>query len=109
MSIYATIHSSAYRHGSAAYASVHADANDHRHADRPRGAIAFLLNDWFGRMMGVAVAVAVSASFLGAYVSFFIDSAPAPKIVLLITLAFIATFLSRRTRGARERAAEPTS
>ena len=71
------------------------------------GAIAFLLTDRFGRMLGVSVAAAVSASFLGVYISFFIDSAPAPTIVLLMSMAFAATFLlTRKTKGAREQAAE---
>ncbi len=60
------------------------------------GAIAFLLTDRFGRMLGASVAVAVFASFFGIYLSFFIDSAPAPTIVLLMTIAFIATFLLAR-------------
>ena len=69
------------------------------------GAIAFLLTDRFGRMLFASVAVAVLASFLGVYLSFFIDSAPAPTIVLLMTAAFVATFLlGHKTRGGRERA-----
>ena len=69
------------------------------------GAIAFLLTDRFGRMLFASVAVAVLASFLGVYLSFFIDSAPAPTIVLLMTVAFVATFLlGHKTRGGGERA-----
>ncbi len=56
------------------------------------GAIAFLLTRSFARMLLVAVAVAVAASFLGVYASFFIDSAPAPTIVMLMTIAFLAAF-----------------
>ena len=52
------------------------------------GAIAYLLTDRFERMLAVAVVVAVTASFLGVYASFFIDSAPAPTIVLLMSLVF---------------------
>ena len=42
------------------------------------------------------------ASFLGVYLSFFIDSAPAPTIVLLMTIVFIAAFIwtSLRTHPA---------
>jgi manganese/iron transport system permease protein len=54
------------------------------------GAIAFLLTNRFERMLAVAVTVAVSASLLGVYLSFFLDSAPAPTIVLILTLIFIA-------------------
>lgn len=65
------------------------------------GAIAFLLTRSFGRMLAVALVVAVGASFLGVYLSFFIDSAPAPTIVLLMTLTFIAAFLVATLRTAR--------
>jgi manganese/iron transport system permease protein len=65
------------------------------------GAIAFLLTRSFGAMLGAAVAIAVAASFLGVYLSFFIDSAPAPTIVLLMTIAFIAAFLISAVRTAR--------
>jgi manganese/iron transport system permease protein len=56
------------------------------------GAIAFLLARSFGAMLVLATAIAVAAAFLGVYVSFFIDSAPAPTIVLLMTFAFICAF-----------------
>jgi manganese/iron transport system permease protein len=56
------------------------------------GAIAFLWSRRFERMMTLAVAIAVSMSVLGVYLSFFIDSAPAPTIVLLLTAAFIVSF-----------------
>lgn len=46
----------------------------------------------FGAMMALATAIAVVVSFLGVYASFFIDSAPAPTIVLLMTVVFIAAF-----------------
>jgi len=68
------------------------------------GAIAFLLTRRFGAMMLVAVAVAVVTAFLGVYLSFFIDSAPAPTIVLLMTAVFVAAFLATTARTlARER------
>ncbi len=47
----------------------------------------------------MAVVVAVLASFFGVYLAFFIDSAPAPTIVLLLTAVFIAAFV-RTTRKA---------
>jgi len=55
------------------------------------GAIAFLWVRRFGPMLAVAVAVAVAASVLGVYASFWIDSAPAPTIVLVLALGFVAT------------------
>lgn len=57
------------------------------------GAIAFLLTKRFGTMMAVAVLVSVGSSMLGVYLSFFINSAPAPTIVLIMTIVFIATFI----------------
>ncbi|NGN42783.1 metal ABC transporter permease [Mesorhizobium sp. CGMCC 1.15528] len=65
------------------------------------GAIAFLLTDRFSRMMLVSVIIAVTASFLGVYLSFFIDSAPAPTIVLLMSIAFVAAFIYSRWKTAR--------
>ena len=65
------------------------------------GAIAFLMTRKFSAMLMVAVVVAVIASFLGVYLSFFIDSAPAPTIVLLMTIAFIAAFVLVTGRAAR--------
>jgi len=56
------------------------------------GAIAFLLIRKFSTMMLLAAAIAVFASFFGVYLSFFIDSAPAPTIVLLMTVMFLAAF-----------------
>lgn len=64
------------------------------------GAIAFLLTRNFSSMLIVAVLVAVVSSGLGVYASFFIDSAPAPTIVLLMTLIFIAAFVVARRRVA---------
>ncbi|MBU2328186.1 MAG: metal ABC transporter permease [Alphaproteobacteria bacterium] len=56
------------------------------------GAIAFLLTKRYGAMLITAVAVAVSSSVAGIYVSFFIDSAPAPTIVLIMSGIFILAF-----------------
>ncbi len=56
------------------------------------GAIAFLLTRSFEKMMLCSIAVAASAAFFGIYLSFFIDSAPAPTIVLIMSFEFIAVF-----------------
>ncbi|MDQ0324265.1 manganese/iron transport system permease protein [Rhodopseudomonas julia] len=67
------------------------------------GAIAFLVTRRFGPMMLVAVSLSVACAFLGVYASFFIDSAPAPTIVLLLAACFVAVFiamtLTARLRG----------
>ena len=67
----------------------------------PPGATAFLLARRFETMMALSLAVALAASFLGVYLSFFIDSAPAPTIVLLLTAAFVAAYVRSRSVTAR--------
>ena len=66
------------------------------------GAIAYLITDRFERMLVAAVAVAVSCSLMGVYLSFFLDSAPAPTIVLLMTAVFIVVFLLPKRKQAIE-------
>ena len=63
------------------------------------GAIAFLITRRFGVMLLVAVGVSVTCSLLGVYLSFFIDSAPAPTIVLLMSLCFVAAFFVTQRRS----------
>lgn len=70
------------------------------------GAIAFLLTRRFGPMLAVSVLVAVLGSFGGVYLSFFLDSAPAPTIVLLLSLVFAAAFLFATRKAARIEASE---
>lgn len=70
------------------------------------GAIAFLLTRRFGTMLMLAVMIAVTASFGGVYLSFFIDSAPAPTIVLIMTVMFIAAFIVATRKSARMEAGE---
>ena len=57
------------------------------------GAIAFLITREFKTMLLCAVAIAALSSFAGVYLSFFLDSAPAPTIVLVMTLIFITSFI----------------
>ncbi|MEK1928377.1 MAG: metal ABC transporter permease [Pararhizobium sp.] len=72
------------------------------------GAIAFLITRTMGSMLIVAVLVATVASFSGVYVSFFIDSAPAPTIVLLMTAMFIVAFFWSSWRTERIEAQRTT-
>ncbi|MBB3611818.1 metal ABC transporter permease [Rhizobium sp. BK602] len=65
------------------------------------GAIALLLARRFAAMLAMSVLIAVTGSLLGVYLSFFIDSAPAPTIVLLLSIAFILAFLHASRRTAR--------
>ena len=65
------------------------------------GAIAFLLTRRFGQMLAVSVAVCEGAMLAGSYLSFFLDSAPAPTIVLILTALFVLAFLRRLARVHR--------
>ncbi|MBM1689931.1 metal ABC transporter permease [Sulfitobacter geojensis] len=60
------------------------------------GAIAFLLVRTFGRMLWVSVLVCMISMLLGSYLSFFLDSAPAPTIILILTVMFIIAFVRRQ-------------
>ena len=64
------------------------------------GAIAFLVTRRFGTMLITAVVVTEAAMFTGIYLSFFIDSAPAPTIILVLTAVFILVFVLKRPRLA---------
>ncbi|WP_299837029.1 metal ABC transporter permease [uncultured Jannaschia sp.] len=74
------------------------------------GATAYLLCDRFPRLLIVAVAIGTVTSFLGAYLSFFLNGATGGVIVTLQTLVFLAAFVAaprhgllamrRRARGA---------
>ena len=56
------------------------------------GAIAYLITRQIGQMLLWAFALSVGSAFFGVYLSFYIDSAPAPTIVLLMTVLFILAF-----------------
>jgi len=68
------------------------------------GAIAILLTRRFSHALLVATGVSVLVSLSGVYLSFFIDSAPAPTIVVLFAAVFIVALVvtGRKTRQ-RER------
>jgi len=65
------------------------------------GAIAHLITQRFELMMAVAVCVAISCSVTGVYLSFFINSAPAPTIIMLLSLVFIAAFVVTSYRNKK--------
>lgn len=77
------------------------------------GATAYLLTDRFGRLLVLSVAFGATTSFVGAYVSYFLDGATGGVIVTLQTLLFLAAFYFAPKHGriaARRRAtarAEP--
>lgn len=65
------------------------------------GAIAFLMVRSFARMLAVAVLVCLSAMLAGVYLSFYLDSAPAPTIILILTSLFVMALVFRRVSAAR--------
>lgn len=65
------------------------------------GAIAFLVTRRLASMMLVAVGVTLIASFAGIYASFWIDSAPAPTIILMLTAAFMIVFVAKTLKPRR--------
>ena len=76
------------------------------------GAIAFLLVRKFATMLWVAVLVNVIAMLAGTYASFFLDSAPAPTVILILTALFVVAFfrrlvLTRRASMRRIAASKP--
>ena len=65
------------------------------------GAIAFLLTRRFSAMLWVAVSAACAATFLGIWLSFMIDSAPAPTIVLIMSGFFVIAFIRTMVKARR--------
>ncbi|MBV1934463.1 MAG: metal ABC transporter permease [Parvibaculaceae bacterium] len=65
------------------------------------GAIAFLLTKQFERMLLLSIVVTLFASFAGVYISFYIDSAPAPTIILVLTAIFILAFVRSTSLTSR--------
>jgi manganese/iron transport system permease protein len=72
------------------------------------GAFAFLLVREFRRMLWVAIVICMLAMLLGTYASFFLDSAPAPTIVLVLTAMFLAAFARRLILNRRQSLQAPT-
>jgi manganese/iron transport system permease protein len=63
------------------------------------GAIAYLLSDRFERMLVIAAAVAIGSSVVGTLVSFHIDGATGPCIVLIQAFVFLLAFFFAPRRG----------
>ena len=57
------------------------------------GATAYLLSDRFPRLIGLSVAIGAVTSFVGAYLSYFLDGATGGVIVVLQTLVFLVAFV----------------
>ena len=78
------------------------------------GATAYLLTDRFSRLILIAIAIGAGTSFVGAYLSYFINGATGGVIVTLQTLIFLVAFYfapkhgllaARRRRGTVTEAA----
>jgi len=75
------------------------------------GATAYLLTDRFPRLVLIAIGIGALTSFIGAYLSYFLDGATGGVIVTLQTLVFLAAFLFAPKHGmlaARRRVAAMT-
>ena len=73
------------------------------------GATAYLLTDRFPRLLILSIAIGSITSFVGAYLSFFLDGATGGLIVVLQTLIFLLAFVFAPKHGylsARRRAAK---
>jgi manganese/iron transport system permease protein len=74
------------------------------------GATAYLLTDRFDRLVVISVAMGAITSFVGAYISYFLDGATGGMIVTLQTLLFLAAFYFAPKHGllaARRRRMAP--
>ena len=60
------------------------------------GAIAFLLVRRFSTMLWFSVLICMFSMLFGCYASFFLDSAPAPTIILVLTAMFVLAFVRRQ-------------
>lgn len=73
------------------------------------GATAYLITDRFPRLLMVSVVIGAGTSFIGAYLSFFVDGATGGLIVTLQTLIFLVAFVFAPKHGylaARRKARE---
>ena len=83
------------------------------------GATAYLLTDRFPKLILIAVTIGAVSSFVGAYLSYFLDGATGALIVVIQTLAFLLAFVfapkhghlanRRRAQAALDDAPEATA
>jgi manganese/iron transport system permease protein len=66
------------------------------------GATAFLVSRRFSAMLAISVFVAGFSSLAGVYLSYHLDSAPAPTIVLVMTTFFLVAFARHTMQGTPE-------
>ena len=73
------------------------------------GATAYLLTDRFPRLIAIAVTIGAMSSFVGAYISYFLDGATGGVIVVLQMAVFLTAFVFAPKHGllaARRKARE---
>ena len=63
------------------------------------GATAYLLSDYFPRLLAISVGIGTVTSFVGAYISFFLDGATGGIIICLQTTLFLLAFLFSPKHG----------
>ncbi len=63
------------------------------------GATAYLVTDRFPRLIALSVAIGTITSFVGAYLSFFLDGATGGIIIVLQTLVFLSAFVFAPKHG----------
>ena len=61
------------------------------------GAIVFLLTKKFDQMMILSIFITSISAFLGVYLSFFMDSSPAPTIILILSSIFFGILILKTT------------
>lgn len=69
-------------------------------------AIARMLTDSFSKMLGLSVAIGAVSGFIGMYLSWFLDIASGPSIVLVGGALFLVVYLFSGARAARLRGAD---
>ncbi|HBV9683380.1 TPA: metal ABC transporter permease [Klebsiella aerogenes] len=72
------------------------------------GAIALLLTRRFVSALLLATVIAVGCSLAGVWLSFYLDSAPAPTIVVLFTALFVLAFVASTIRDGQKQRASAT-
>jgi ABC-type Mn2+/Zn2+ transport system permease subunit len=63
------------------------------------GCVGYLLTDHFSRMLVIATATATGSSFVGVYVSFFLNASTGACIVLLQAAVFLLTLIFAPKHG----------
>ena len=63
------------------------------------GAIAYLITNRFKNMILISLIINSLCAVAGVYASFFIDSAPAPTIVVMLTIVFVIVFTVKTSRN----------